>query len=302
MLYPFRCQAKHYILPLFFLGWIYSCKPSFLRYEPKPLSKESQAYWFDNQAEISSYQLSQARYGELREGKAVLLFVTEPFSPKHFAKADNHAKGNVQVLKMNFTKNFVTGIYPYSMMTSTFYPMDGSASSLKISSSSQEWCGHTYMEMKNQGIFHFDIRSYFQGENQKKTVKNAFLEDDVWSVIKLHPSGLPVGKFSMVPSFFYLRLLHRETKAYTCYGKWIKGQEFHQYQLFYPELQRTLTIDFSPDFPYQIQGWTEVCPDGLGKANKMTETKATLLRTMKTAYWQQNSNAFLPLRDSLGLH
>jgi hypothetical protein len=37
-------------------------------------------YWFNGEAELSSFQLTQARYGELREGKAVMIFVTEPFS------------------------------------------------------------------------------------------------------------------------------------------------------------------------------------------------------------------------------
>jgi hypothetical protein len=30
-------------------------------------------YWFNGEAELSSFQLTQARYGELREGKAVMI-------------------------------------------------------------------------------------------------------------------------------------------------------------------------------------------------------------------------------------
>lgn len=36
-------------------------------------------YWFQGKAEISSYDLTQYRYGEAREGEAVMIFVTEDF-------------------------------------------------------------------------------------------------------------------------------------------------------------------------------------------------------------------------------
>ncbi|MEX2379219.1 MAG: hypothetical protein WD530_00630 [Vicingaceae bacterium] len=33
-------------------------------------------YWFSGNAELSSYELKEARYGEIRKGEAVLVFVT----------------------------------------------------------------------------------------------------------------------------------------------------------------------------------------------------------------------------------
>ena len=41
------------------------------------LSQDFKDYWYDGSAEISSYQLYQERYGEMREGTAVMIFVTE---------------------------------------------------------------------------------------------------------------------------------------------------------------------------------------------------------------------------------
>ena len=38
----------------------------------KELSADFKEYWYAGNAEITSYKLTQARYGELREGKAVL--------------------------------------------------------------------------------------------------------------------------------------------------------------------------------------------------------------------------------------
>ena len=84
---------------------------------------KKKAYWYNNEAEISSYALSQARYGEVHKGKAVLVYVTEPFSPDKNTKADAPSDGNISVLKLNFMKKFNTGIYPYSMMTSIFFPL-----------------------------------------------------------------------------------------------------------------------------------------------------------------------------------
>ena len=43
-------------------------------------------YWYRGQAEITSYDLEQARYGELRSGTAVLVFVTEDFSKGQITK------------------------------------------------------------------------------------------------------------------------------------------------------------------------------------------------------------------------
>src|SRR5690606_13528887 len=68
-------------------------------------------YWFQGKAEISSFDLVQYRYGEAREGEAVMIFVTEDFSKKKHVKLDDpETAGNdaVKVLKLNKTKDFVT--------------------------------------------------------------------------------------------------------------------------------------------------------------------------------------------------
>lgn len=296
-----QSKIRNVALYMTYIALFMACKPAHVKYPSRPLSEESQKYWFDQTAEITSYRLTQARYGELREGTAVTVFVTEPFSTRYFTKADEHQRGNVQVLKMNMTKNFTTGIYPYSLMTSTFYPMDGSGSSLKLSSSCQEWCGQTYVEMKNKGVLQFDIRSYFQGENQTGSIRDGFPEEDIWSCIKLHPEALPVGDLKVIPSMFYLRMTHAETRAYPCTATLTKGEKQHSYRLFYPDLNRTLVIHFTPGFPRRIESWTETYPDGFGEHKKMLTTEASRIKTIKSAYWQQNANRFLSLRDSLGL-
>ena len=107
-------------------------EPSLEKIEERPSNLEENAdaehtqfneYWYAGLAEVSGYDLLQSRYGEIHEGKAAMIFVTEPFSKKKQVKLDNPGqagKDNTSVLKLNSTRKFLTGIYPYSMMTSVF--------------------------------------------------------------------------------------------------------------------------------------------------------------------------------------
>ncbi len=266
------------------------------------MSDEMKKYWYNNEAEISSYDLVQARYGELREGKAVLIYVTETFSNKSFTKADNPTNKDIPVLKLNFTKNFTTGIYPYSMMNSTFYPIKG-GNSVKISSSSQEWCGHTYMELLNKEKYEVSLNSYFEGEGfENFKMDKSLLEDDFWSMIRIHPKELPIGNRKVIPSFFYLRLMHKEIKAYDCTIDEITNENVTIYSINYPELNRRLTITYENSFPYKILSWEESYPDGLNTKAEILSTKGTLLQTLKIDYWHKNANIDKELRTKLHLN
>ena len=134
-----------HLIPIFLSSIFLICTPMLVEENITPANKKQfDDYWYAGDAEITSYTLSQDRYGEIHDGQAVLVFVTEPFSPSANTKADRPDNKSVSVLKLNYTKKFNTGVYPYSMMNSTFFPIDNGQHSMKISSSSQEWCGHTY--------------------------------------------------------------------------------------------------------------------------------------------------------------
>lgn len=267
--------------------------------DAQPLTKDFKAYWYNNEAEITSYQLEQARYGELRQGKAVLIFVTEPFLKEEQVKADESNNSNIPVLKLNATKNFNTGIYPYSIMQSVFYPVDNNQHALKISCSVQEWCGHVYMQLNNHEEFEITSHSYFEGEaDEDFGLDKTVLENELWVQLRISPKSLPTGDFNMIPSFEFMRLRHVPFKAYSADAKMTENT----YSISYPELDRTLTIKFNPQFPYDIIGWEETFISGFGeKAQKLT-TKATKLETLKSAYWKKNSNAEEPLRETLRIN
>ena len=63
-------------------------------------------------------------YGDVHDGEAVLIFVTEDFLPKLQVKQEvSDAPDAISVLKLNGYRRFYTGIYPYTVMTSSFTPL-----------------------------------------------------------------------------------------------------------------------------------------------------------------------------------
>ncbi|MEL6810381.1 MAG: septum formation inhibitor Maf [Bacteroidota bacterium] len=259
------------------------------------LSDEFKAYWYGGTAEITSYKLTQERYGELREGTSVNIFVTEDFLPDIQVKADNYSKRNIPVLKLNNTKKYLTGIYPYSVMTSTFSPVGTNDHALKITHSMQEWCGQVYVQLNAKKDFEIALHSYFEGEADQTTkVSKTWLESELWNRVRLNPEELPRGEFTVIPSFEFFRMSHQKIGPHIASGNLTKGDSLSTYTLSYSDLKRELKIYFSSKFPYTIERWEETHPNGL-------VTSAEKIKRMKTAYWSQNSNRFLNLRDSLGL-
>jgi len=129
-------------------------------------------WWGDGKAELDGYALVEPRYGQLREGTAVAIFVTEDFSDSLRVKADpgKHPKSDVYpVIKLNLVRDFQTGIYDYNTMTSTFVRTEFGPSEYwplaKVSFSSQEWCGQVYSQwLPRGGMLQGTSHSYFDGE------------------------------------------------------------------------------------------------------------------------------------------
>lgn len=259
-------------------------------------------YWFSGMAEINSYDLQQSRYGETRAGKAVLIFVTEDFSASKQVKLDQPGTSDkIGVLKLNFTKNFVTGIYPYSMMLSSFTPIEAKQSpqTLKVTMSSQEWCGQVYAQLNFQNQkYRLLSHSYFEQEaDQEAVYKQVILEDELWNRIRLNPSALPQGEIEILPGLFHSRLLHVPLAVQKAKATLLQEKEVSRYTLSYPALKRTLVITFDRKFPHQIIGWEERFVE---RGLEVT-TRAALQKSIRNDYWTKNKNEHLPLRDSLGL-
>ena len=262
-------------------------------------------YWYQGKAELASYELEQVRYGETRHGSAVLIFVTEDFSKSKQVKLDYPIQNKddiLKVLKLNATRKFTTGIYPYSTMSSVFTPLyqNISPQTVKLTTSSQEWCGHTFLQANLRGNnYQIQSNSYFESEGDLKYDVSAFpMEDGIWNQIRLNPEGLPIGTFSMLPGSLYCRFKHVEFKESKAEARLEKDNEGHMiYQIEYPDLSRLLKIRFNAIFPHEILGWEESYPEG----GKSMTTKANLKSVKQLDYWNRNKNEDAHYRIELGL-
>jgi len=287
---------------IFFLILLSGCQDTSTKEVPLPernLSEEFKEYWFNGEAEITSYKLDQSRYGESREGTAVIIFVTEEFLPEPQVKANTKSDKTIPILKMNTTKNFNTGIYPYSIMQSTFYPLEGNSHALKISASIQEWCGQVYMQLNNRDGYEVNSHSYFEGEaDQKSQLTKDYLENEVWTQLRIDPNLLPTGEISMIPSFEYLRLAHQELKVYNALAQFYQDGDYSVYKVSYPDLKRDLKIYYSNIAPFKIEKWQEETAIN----GKVFTTTAIKMKEIKSDYWNKNSNKDLHLREQLNLN
>lgn len=267
------------------------------------------AYWYAGVAELSRYALKQARYGEIHEGDAVLVFVTEDFLADRQVKLESDKGDRIApgVMKVNFSKKFVTGVYPYSMMTSVFTPVDLAnwPHTLKATMSAQEWCGHTFVQI-NRVETGYRLRqfSYFEREGDvEKSIEPDLLEDEVWTRLRIDPESLPVGSMNVLPGLMVGRLQHTDNTPVRAeitresLPADDEGKAMMRYTLKYAKPARTLSIDYRADFPHEITGWSETYSD-FGNVLTTTATRTNVLRT---DYWRRHNVADTILRKELGL-
>ena len=283
---------------LFFL--LLSCAPSNNTENTiRSLDKGFGSYWYSGQAEITAYTLEQSQYGAPRKGDAVLIYVTEDFNPNTQVKAERRTKETISVLKLNATKRFYTGIYPYNIMQSTFSPINTQEHALKTSVSIQEWCGHVYAQINNREELEYSSHSYFENEaDQHIRLPKVFMENDLWNLIRINPLELPRGTFKAIPSLESIRLMHLDEQVFEVSASLNKEKGFYQYILKYPEIDRSLMIRFNQTFPFKIVGWEEI----IIRQNKTFITKAHSPRHLNIDYWNKNKNTDTKHRDLLHLH
>lgn len=267
-------------------------------------------YWYQGEAELTSYTLEQARYGEVHPGEAVLIFVTEPFSRSRHVKLDRPGQAGddeVTVLKLNMTRSFTTGIYPYSMMASVFTPVDRRTypHTLKVTTTAQEWCGHTFTQInRTRRGYRARLFSYFEREGDRDvSLPDVWLEDALWTTIRLNPDDLPTGEVRMLPGTFYQRFRHIDLAPQIATASLEPAEEPGQriYTVTYPDIGRTLSIRFRAAFPHEIEGWTETYRSGFGPDAPVLTTRADRKARLRLDYWTHNSVADSTWRARLGL-
>ena len=189
-------------------------------------------------------------------------------------------------------------------MTSSFHPLNKNRDGLlKVSMSSQDWCGQVYSQINNRGT-HLDLQrfSYFQKEGDiEKKIEVGLLEEELFTQIRIDPFELPTGNFSIYPSSEYIRLMHKEYRQYNAEGKLdsvYNEKNRSKYVLNYIDLDRKLEIEFENTFPHKILSWHETYK---GLDAKELTTSARLKEDIQIAYWEHNSKADSTYRNLLGL-
>ncbi len=265
-------------------------------------------YWYSGKAELNHFELSQMRYGEMRKAESILVFVSEDFLTEKQVKKERPSKQKASsVLKLNELVKFTTGIYDYALMTSVFTPIQG-GHPMKITSSSQEWCGQTFMQLNHRKEkFHIQRNSYFEQEADRDfTLDEVRTEDGLWNQIRLNPNAIEVGEFMYLPSSQYLQLNHKKIQAYQAqlskqeYAKDdMPGDKLWSIELRYPDLDRRLEIIYEGDFPHRIAGWKEF--SAIQSKKPQLQAMARRAELIREPYWNLNRNADSTYRKQLGL-
>lgn len=259
------------------------------------------SYWYQGEAEINVFDIMQFRYGEEREGEAVLIFVTEDLSGKKQVKLDNPQNAGrdaVKVLKLNMTKSFITGIYPYSMMLSVFSPVYQESSALKLTASSQEWCGQSFTQLNlNGNSYKGRLFSYFEEEGDESFTVDAIAEDHLWNLIRLGPDQLPLGELDLIPGLLEQRFSHITPSAQKALLRInrLEGR-YDELEVDYIDYNRILKIHFEREFPYQIIAFEEIRVLDNG-TEEITRGERKSVRQID--YWNKNKTEDFRLRNEL---
>jgi len=269
-------------------------------------------HWGDGRAELNGYRLTQPRYGALRSGSAVLIFVTEDFSDERRVKAESRGRapsGVYPVLKLNHLRQFQTGVYDYSTMTSVFAQVAAAWPVRKISFSSQDWCGQLWHQLlpasgRVEGIFH----SYFEGEadgRDELPLPEGGVFEDALPLLVRGLDGVPFlgeGESRSVPwlpSLLSRRLGHTRLS----WGRASLSRESGSREITVPA-GRFRAIVFRED----VQGgakteWVveQAWPHRLLRWSSDQGEEAVLLGSSRQPYWTQNGAGGEQFLSELGL-
>ncbi|MCB9698926.1 MAG: hypothetical protein H6738_19250 [Alphaproteobacteria bacterium] len=129
------------------------------------------SHWGDGKAELDGYAYTARRYGELRTGEEIQVWVTEDFTAGQLVKSNGGHGDEFPVLKLNDIRRFQTGIYDYHLLQSVFVRADGKQAlglPVKEVLSVDEWCGAAFEELVvRDGVVHGVGHSYFDGEGDR---------------------------------------------------------------------------------------------------------------------------------------
>lgn len=269
---------------------------------PETSIKDFASYWDTGEAEITGYEATLNIHNSTYTGTSLLICDTEDFSRSKHVKLEapeKHKADVIRVMKLHTLSEWITGLYKHSAMNSVYTPVDVTAEphSLKLTSTVQEWNGQTFIQADwKNNRYDFQQMSYTEPDRAGQySLAMGWLEDEVWTKIRLAPNSLPIGKMKMIPGMLYLRYHATvENKMYEANANLTKTGDHYTYIIEYPELDRKLSIAFESNFPYHILGWQET-------VNGKDFTNGKRINTIRSAFWKHDQLSDQVLRKELGL-
>jgi hypothetical protein len=279
----------------------------------KTADDQFNSLWYDGNAEISTYRLTESRYGEQRDGVRIMVFVTEPLRKTTLIKPDIIQPDSLvyKVIKINDLRKFVTGIYDYSVMTSTYstvipYGSLKPFSTVKNVFTGQEWCGTVFEELlRHNQTFQMQLNSYFESERtstRQLTVSDSTqAEENLWIVIReLKGTILNPGeskKISVIPSSWSRRKAHVPANIVSVLLSKSGNQKtesnigtIRTTLWTWAQPAGTTKVQVESDWPHRIISWQE--PDG---------SHGEILSSLRAPYWELHKTIDNGYRAKLNL-
>jgi hypothetical protein len=274
----------------------------------RPRSSASSGFWDwwgDGRAELSGYRVTVPRYREPREGTLALIYVTEPHDRRSWIKDDDAERPHrVEVLKLIRAFHFLTGIYPYSVTSSVFSPVDRWVPEpfhpVRINLDVQEWCGAvSHRVWPGEGRVRSLRLSYFASEGETlreiPVPEGTVFEDAL--LIQLRELDGPFQEGGdwegwLVPELWSLRTGHGPVEpvraSITRSSALRDGTPITRFVLEAGPYQRIFEVE--AEAPRRVLAW-----------ETSTGERAELLGTQRLAYWSLNRPGDEEVREALGL-
>jgi hypothetical protein len=331
-------KMKKYIAASFFSLSLLGCSAAMKSAEATPaalapltMSADFVKHWYDGKAELAGYDLVSSRYGQLRKGVAVSIYVTETFANSARVKSDGgRAKSDeFRVMKLNLMEDFQTGIYDYNLMSSVFVSLNSvnnrpAGTPTKVVFSGQEWCGTLFhMLLFDAANIRETLHSYFDGEGDQDNVveypANGISEDvlPLWARQMAAPMLAP-GESVEVPMLSSLRTV-RFYHFPVGWGKAKLTREMESQSITVPagtfevevwraEISSDISKSGYAHMAKEIAGGLtktfyveKASPNRIIKWETNTGDKAELLASDRLKYWELNGEGEESLLSKIGL-
>jgi hypothetical protein len=284
--------------------------------EPTTADLGFDARWHDGRAELDGYRYTITRYGQPRQGQAVMIYVTEPWSLSKRVKVEDASKNPAdvfEVLKLNVVRDFQTGIYDYNTMASLFVRSQD-FSPVELTFTSAEWCGNVYAKVDfEERTVRETLFSYFENESGSRSLDrptNGVTQEALFVLLRgMRGELLKAGERRTIPllsGILESRLRHRPLawssaqmeRASQPVSVRVPAGRWSNAVYYEVKVQEGGTGRFwiEPDGDRRILKWSWSKP-GNGEASESGE----LTGTLRTAYWKESGSGNEKLLRRLGL-